>query len=858
MDFKSIFRKILPHLIALAAMLIVSSVYFFPAWEGERLGRDDVVKSIGGINEKRQYQKYEDKNILWTNNRFSGMPDFIGAKYTSSNILKRIYNIPQNLGIPVEVTLLLWYMIGFYILLLSLGVNPWLSVGGAIAFGLTTYNLIIIDVGHFKKVRTIAFIAPTLAGFILTYKRKYLAGIALTSFFLAQQIAHDHIQMSYYLLLGFICIGLVQLYEHVKNKELVQFAKSTALLVLAALLAVGPNFSKLYNLYNYNKETIRGKSELTIGKEEVKTKSGLDRDYINMWSSGKAESMMLFAPKVKGGASGFVKADRDLLQEVDRRYREVLGNMNQYWGDQLGSGGPNTAGAVIFFLFFVGIFIVKGPLKKGILAATILYVLLSWGGNFPVFTDLFIDYVPLYNKFRAPVSILAVGVIFIAFWGFYTVSRIINNPDLLRQESKIKIGRKRVPLYMAAGLGFILFLLMNVVFPKLFNSYLSENEINMFQNYRAQGNAGQIDSIEAALIDLRIYVFRMEMFRTLMFSGALLITFILFKREKIKKGSFIAIIAFLAIVDVWAIGKRYVNNDNFTKSNLIEAEYKLTNIDKQIYSSEIQENPQLQQKIQNAYEKFNPQNESEREDIQKYIIQKNTFYRVYNLTTSTFQENNTSASHRSIGGYSAAKLRRYQDMIEFHIGKGNMQVLNMLNAKYLITQNGLQVNRDVLGPVWFVDSILWADNPDEEISLLDNFDASKQVVINEKHKEMVGNASPSQPGDTITLEVYEPDHLVYKSSASGKRIAVFSEVYYPDWDVTIDGEPISYFAANYTLRGVVVPAGEHEIEFSFNPEYFSVSNKVSMAFLYVLFAVFFGLIGNGILSEYRKWKQVKN
>jgi len=858
MDFKSIFKKILPHLIAVAAMFIVSSVYFYPAWEGESLGRDDIVKGRGGVAEKIHYREFENENILWTSNRFSGMPDFIGANYESSNFLKQIYNIPQKLGVPAEVALLLWYMLGFYILLIAFGVNPWLAAGGAVAFGLTSYNLIIIDAGHFKKVRTIAFIAPTLAGFILTYRRKYLAGFALTAFFLAQQIAHDHIQMSYYLLLGFVCIGLVQLYYHIKNKELVQFAKSTGLLVLAALLAVGPNYSKLSNLYRYNKETIRGKSELTVGREEVKTESGLDRDYINMWSSGKTESMMLFAPKVKGGASGYVKQDRDLLREVDNRFREIIGNMNQYWGNQPGSGGPNSAGAVIFFLFFIGLFLIKGPLKKGILISVLLYVLLSWGDNFSAFTNLFIDYVPLYNKFRAPVSILAVGVVFIAFFAFYTASRILKRPELLSVRSKINIGNKNLPVYMAAGLGFIAFLLLNIMFPSLFNTYLSDAEINMFDNYRAQGDASQIDAIVAQLKELRIHVFRMEMFRTLMFSLAVLAALVLYKKEKIKKGSFIAIVAVLAVIDVWSIGKRYVSEDDFTKSNLIEEEYRLSGIDKQIYAREIQETPDLQQKIQEAYQKYNPETEAEKEDIQKFVIRKNTFYRVLNLTTSTFQENQTSGAHRSIGGYHAAKLRRYQDMIEFHISQMNREVLNMLNAKYIITQNGLQVNQGAMGPAWFADSVVWAENPDEEIMLLDSIDVSEEVVVNDKDEDVINSFSPEQPGDTITLEEYHPDRMVYRSVAGGNRIAVFSEVYYPDWKVLIDGEPAEYFTVNYILRGMIVPQGEHKIEFIFNPPYFSRANKISVVLLYLLFAVVIGLTGYGIYSELKKRRPVEN
>ncbi|MFW5756606.1 MAG: hypothetical protein ACOCWK_08380, partial [Tangfeifania sp.] len=437
---------------------------------------------------------------------------------------------------------------------------------------------------------------------------------------------------------------------------------------------------------------------------------------------------------------------------------------------------------------------------------------------------------------------------------FYTASRIIRKPELLNEESKIKIGSKKLRIYMAAGLGFIAFLLLNIMFPTLFNTYLSNAEINMFDNYRAQGNAGQIDAIVAELRELRVHVFRMEMFRTLMFSAAVLAALVLFKKEKIKKGSFIAIVAVLAVIDVWSIGKRYVSEDDFTKSNLIEEEYRLSETDKQIYAREIQENPEIRQKIEEAYQEYNPETEAEREDIQKFVIRKNTFYRVLNLTTSTFQENQTSGAHRSIGGYHAAKLRRYQDMIERHISQMNREVLNMLNAKYTISQDGLQVNRDVMGPAWFVDSVVWAENPDEEIMLLDNIDVSEKVIVNDKDEDVINTFSPDQPGDTITLENYHPDHMVYRSVAGGNRIAVFSEVYYPDWKVLIDGEPAEYFTANYILRGMIVPEGEHKIEFIFDPPYFFKANKVSMVLLYLLFAVVIGLTGYGIYSRYRQKK----
>ena len=857
MNYKPILKSLLPHLVVVAVMIIVSSIYFSPAWEGKTLQRHDIVKSVGGNRDRIQAKKYEGKQTLWSVARFCGMPNFLDGSYKSSNLLKKIYSFPQKIGIPGEVSYLAWYMFSLYILLIAFGVNPWLALVGSIAFGLTSYNVIIINAGHFKKVRTLAFIAPTLAGFLLTYRGKYLTGFTLIAFFLAQQIAHDHIQMSYYLLLGMICMGFVELYQHIKEKKIVQFGKSTLVILLAAMLAIAPNYSKLSNLYRYNKQSIRGKSELTLGKDGIKTKSGLDRDYINNWSSGRAEAMMLFAPKVKGGASAPINANRDLLKNVDPRLRNTVGSMNQYWGNQPGSGGPNSAGPVIVFLFVLGLFIVKGPLKKGILISVILFILLSMGRHLPAFTNLFIDYVPLYNKFRTPVSIMAVGVIFISFFAFYSASQIIQKPELLDEQSKIKIGKKPMPLYLLVGFGFMAFLLINIAFPSLFNTYLSDGELDMFASYRAQGAGAQIDPLISSIKELRIQVFRADFFRSFMFSGAVLLSVFLWKKKKIKQYWFIAIVGILAISDVWSITSNYVSKKDFTNRNLVEEEYRLSDIDKQIYAYEMREKPELMDSIKNTIQKFQAKTEVEQEDVQKYIINKNAYYRVYNLTTTSFQENVTSGSHNSIGGYSPAKLRRYQDLIENHIAKGNMQVLNMLNAKYFITNKGLQINQDVLGPAWFVDTILWAGNPDEEIMMLDSFNSAKQIVVNDKFNQAVGSFEPADSTDIIRLESVEADHLTYKASTSGNRIAVFSEIYYPDWTVLVDGEPADYFEVNYTLRAMNIPQGEHKVEFIFSPGYYTKANKISLISYYLILLIVVSLVAYQVYREIKKPNELK-
>ncbi len=849
MNFKPILKSIIPHIIAIVVMLIVSSIYFSPAWQGKTLQRDDIVKGYGGNRDKKHAKKYEGKDILWSDAKFCGMPSTMGVTSKSTRLLKNIYNFPRKIGIPMEVASLAWYMLSLYILLIALGVNPWLALIGSVSFGLTSYNLIILNAGHFKKVRTLAFIAPVLAGFLLSYREKYIAGFTLIAFFLAQQIAHDHIQMSYYLFLGLICIGFVELYYHVKEKQLKKFGRSTLVILVAALLAIAPNYPKLTGLYKYNNQSIRGKNELTVGKEKNKTKSGLDRDYINQWSSSRAETMMLFAPNVKGGKSAPIKDDRELLMDIEPRFRKALEGRNQYWGNQPSTGGPNSAGAVIVFLFILGAFIVKGPLKKGIVISVILFILLSMGRHFPMLSNLFIDYMPLYNKFRVPVSILAVGVIFICFFAFYTISKIISEPEILQLKSRLKIGKNSLPLYLVAGMGFIAFLLLNIAFPTLFNTYISDKEIELFAKYRAEGSVERVETIMSVLEGLRIRVFRMEFLRALLFSAGTLFTIILYKKEKINKYFLIALIGILSISEVWSISLRYVDKDDFTDKNLVEEEYRLTDIDKQIYAYEVKRNPRLKQLIEDAYNKFQPKTDAEKEDIEKYIINKYTFYRVYNLTMMPFQENVTSGSHNSIGGYSAAKLRRYQDLIEHHIAKGEKAVLDMLNARYIVTKNGLRINRGAMGPAWFVNEIVWASSPDEEIKLLDSVKVKKQIIVNDKFRDKIRSFETSSKRDKIRLRAGDPDHLVYKTSTEGDRLVVFSEIYYPDWTVLIDGKPSEYFEANYVLRAMVIPKGEHKVEFIFRPDYLTNTNALSLVFYYILILLVISVLGFHIFKS---------
>ncbi|WP_297089102.1 hypothetical protein [uncultured Draconibacterium sp.] len=844
MDIKSLLKSVLPHVLAVVAMLAVSSVYFYPAWEGKTLQGEDVVGGYGKGREARDFRTYEDERVLWNGSIFGGMPEFVHAPYEGASSMKKIFYLPNKLGMPREVASIFWYMLGFYILLIALGVSPKLAAGGSMAFALGSYNVIIILAGHYMKVYTLALIPPTLAGIILIFKEKYRWGLILTSFFLAMQITMAHIQMMYYFLIAMLFFGSVELVYQIREKNLKQFSKTIVVLLAAAALGIAPNYARLINYYKFNDQSIRGSSELTIGNEGVKTDKGLDKDYINMWSSGVDEAMMVIVPNVKGGSTAAIKQNRDLLNALPRQHRQTLGNFNQYWGNQPFSGGPNYLGVVFVFLFMLGLFLVKDHLKTAILLPVILFLLLAMGGNLSWFTDLFIDYFPMYNKFRTPVSILAISAILLSFFALYSTYLISSDRTLLEKKATLPGMKKPQPVYLLVSGIFILFLLINLALPNLFNSYISDVEQNQIFQWQKQPNiANQLDGLIGALVDFRIGVFRADLFRALVFVVALTALFYFFSKQKIKKEVLWGLIILLAVVDFWGISRRYVPIEQFHKQSLVKEAYQLSDADLQIYQRELQANPELQQKFEAYKAKFKPQNKDEENEILTHVINKYTHFRVYNITGSPFQENVTANAHKSIGGYHPVKLRRYQDMIEHHIGKMNRGVLNMLNAKYFITQQGLQVNPSNLGNAWFVDSVKWVDNPNEEILALNDIDVAKTAVIRSKNKDKVGTISTTgSANESIELIQYNPDTMTYHVQTDSERLAVFSEVYYPDWKVLIDGEESDIIVSNYILRSVVIPEGEHKVEFILHPATYYTSNVISRYAFYLMLLIVIGSV----------------
>jgi hypothetical protein len=720
--------------------------------------------------------------------------------------------------------------------MMALRIPPLQGAGGSIAYALTSYYIIIILAGHYYKVNTLALIPALFAGVILCFRKKYLWGFVLTSFFMAMMIIMNHIQMMYYFLLALLIFGVVELIYQIKEGTIQQFLKTIGVLLVAVALGIAPNYSRLINYYKYNDQSIRGGSELTLGKEDKSEGKALDKDYINMWSSGVDEGMMVIVPDIKGGMTGSIGVDKKLLNKIPSQYRNTLAQFNKYWGNQPFSGGPNYLGVVFVFLFLIGAFTIKDRLKFQLLLPVLLFFFLSMGGNFSGFTDLFIDYVPMYNKFRAPVSILAVAAILVSFLAVLTINKVTKG-EILESKSKSYIFKKPKPIYLLVSSGMVLFLLLNIAFPHLFNSYISNAEQDQFTAFRNQPNAAsQIDGIITALTEFRIGVFRADLWRAIIFLILSTGLLYLYSKKKIKNTVFIVLIVGLAIVDFWGVSRRYVPLDSFQKiGKAVKQTYELTSFDKQIYQMQLNSVPGLKQKLDDAINKFSPKTEEERQNIETYVINKNSHYRVFNTTRSPFQENITTNAHSSIGGYHAVKLSRYQDLIEYQISKMNMNVLNMLDTKYIITQNGLQVNNNSLGAAWFVDSVKWVETADDEMLALNDTDLKTTAIIRAESKTNFPSiSSETVDSSSIVLDNYIPDKLSYTINAPEDKLVVFSEVYYSDWKVFIDGKESKLYRANYVLRALVVPEGKHNVEFVFHPETYYASNTISQIALYIL------------------------
>ncbi len=807
-------KKYLPHLTAVLIFLVLTMGYFSPLLEGKKLKQPDISNWKGMSKEIVDYREKTGEEPLWTNSMFGGMPAYqISVEY-KANLIRHVDNI-FKLGLPHPANLVIIYFLGFFILLMVLRVNPWLAFAGSAAFAFSSYFFIILEAGHNSKAHAIGYMAPVLAGIILSYRGKRLAGALLTALFLALEIRANHLQITYYLMLIVIIIGITELISAFREKRLPDFLKTTGLLFIAALLAVSTNITSLWATWEYGKETIRGRSELSSNPEN--RTSGLDKDYATSWSYGRAETFSLLIPNVKGGATGSLGENEKAMDKVDRDWAQTIAGQNHYWGDQPFTSGPVYAGAIMVFLFVLGLFILKGNMRWWLLAATVLSILLSWGKNFMPLTDFFLHYIPGYNKFRAVSMILVIADLTIPLLGILALKEIIEKPEILKQ--------KRRGFYIALGLTAGLALLFFIL-PQTFFSFLSGMEKSFIAEQRAtvdSGQAAQLEQFAHNLTIARVAVFKADAIRTVLFILLAAAALWLYERKNIGKGILTAIISVLILADMVPVAYRYLNNDNFVSKTLVNNPFTPTDANKLI-SKDSDPN-----------------------------------FRVLNTTVSTFQDASTSYFHKSIGGYHGAKLRRYQELIDHHIGKYNESVLNMLNTKYFIVADEnrrpvAQLNMDALGHAWFVDEYILVDNADEEIEALTAFNPGTTAIVDKRFSDRLSgfDAVPDSTAQ-INLSSYAPNKLKYSYSAASDQLVVFSEIYYDKgWNAFIDGKPAPHFRANYVLRAMAVPAGSHDIEFRFEPVVYRTGESISLAGSLLLLLLLLGYAFTEFRKNYRK------
>lgn len=738
------------------------------------------------------------------------MPTYqMSPSYDSTEPLTFVQKV-YHLFLPNYVWLTFIMMLGFYILLRAFGIPAWLAWLGGIILGFSSYFFILIAAGHIWKFITLAYIPPTIAGIVLAYRKKYLLGGIITALFMAMQILSNHVQMTYYFL--FVILFMVGAFfeDAWRKKELPQFFKATGVLIVAGLIGVSINLSNLYHTYEYSKETMRGKSELKYeGAAAKQTSSGLNRDYITQWSYGIGETFSLLVPNVKGGASVPLSRSEKAMEKANPMYSSLYSQLTQYFGDQPMTSGPVYVGAFVLMLFILGCFIVKGPMKWALLGATIFSILLSWGKNFMGLTDFFIDYIPMYNKFRAVSSILVIAEFTIPLLAIFTLKEILTKPELLKEKLKY--------IYISFGLTGGLALLFAIAPRLFFPTYIPGNEMAALQNALP---ADQLSPIIANLEEMRVHLFTSDAWRSFFIVTIGTLLLLAYNAKKLKATWTVAAIALLCLGDMWSVNKRYLYDEQFIPKSEQTATFRKTQTDELIL-----QDPSLD-------------------------------YRVLNFAGNTFEENNTSYWHKSVGGYHAAKLRRYQEMIDHHIAKemqaayqevatagGQMDsvnaakfpVLNMLNTKYFIFPAGQQgqtvpiENPYTFGNAWFIDKIQYVNNANEEIDAIGQVDLQQTAIVDSKFKEALKGVNEGYKDSlsTIRLTSYEPNQLVYETSSPQDGIVVFSEIYYPGWTATIDGKPADIARADYILRAMNVPAGKHTIEMRFDPQSLHITEGIA-------------------------------
>lgn len=759
-DWKQIWIKTWPHLVAIVTFVLLVMVYFAPqVFENKQLPQGDMISARGMGYDAREYHEQTGEWSHWSNSMFGGMPYNVTSGVDSKSIFRPISTL-MKVSFHGETTAVLWLLlIGFYIFMLAVGSGPWLGIVGAIAFAFGSYNLIIIGAGHVTKGWVLATVPAVIGGCMLCYQKKYIVGFIVTLLATGLNVYWNHQQISYYTLLMLIPLAITYLIYAIREKKQKQFWTASAALVVAAIMAIAPAMDKLLPTWDYSKETMRGGAVLKGTEDSEAGKSGLNREYAFQWSYGKAETMTLLIPNFYGGSSNYALGEDSETYKTVKKYagssqaKQIAKSLPTYWGDQPFTSGPVYAGAIICFLFVLGLLAVKGPERWWLLAAVIIGILLSWGRNLPSLNNWLFDHLPLYNKFRTPSMSLVMTTTAMAMLGMLALRA------LLKKEIELK------HIYIATGITGGLCLLF-ALFPGLAGGFTAKMDAQL------------PEWLSECLLDDRRAMLTSDAWRSLCFillaaAGA----FAYLKIEKMRSGIVIALMGVLILADLWTVDKRFLNDDHFVpkKRNLVT----MMEADKQI------------------------------------LADKDPNYRVLNLTTSTFNDAQTSYFHKSVGGYSPAKLRRYQDIIDYYFaGNINMNVLNMLNTRYVITQQGVQYNPEAFGNAWFVQDIEWVNNPNEEIAAIGNIDLLQKAVIDTCWRTKVSEGlSMTQPASIRLTNYANPGNLFYESESSENGLAVFSEVYYKTWKAFIDGKEVPVLRANYILRAIDVPAGKHTIEF---------------------------------------------
>ena len=862
------YKKFLPDVLMVALFAVISLAYFWhPIMDGLVLTGTDHNAAVGSNVELSEYRKaHNGERTRWTNSLFSGMPTYqMSPSYDSTDTLSTIEQVYQ-LGLPTVAGYIFMLLLGFYILLRAFDFRQWMAALGAILWAFSSYYFIIIAAGHIWKLLTLCFIPPTIAGVVLCYRGKYLWGIVVTGLFTGLQIFSNHIQMSYYFFPVMVLMALAYLVESLKLKvesspsneanssakqlstfnfplgsaawlvqELSTWLKGTLAAIVGGLLGVSINVSNLYHTYEYSKETMRGKSELTQKTKDAadQTSSGLERSYITAWSYGIGETWTLLVPNTKGGASVPLTQSKTAMEKAKNEYRPLYQQLGQYWGEQPGTSGPVYVGAFVMFLFILGLFIVKGPMKWALLVATILSILLSWGKNFMPLTDFFLDYVPMYDKFRTVASILVVAEFCIPLLAMLALKEIVDEQTKPNSQLSTFNFQFSISLALTAGVCFLFWLMPDL----FFGNYISSGEMQGIQGLAQSGmDQSTINDILGNLTDMRRAVFKADAMRSLIIIAIGFGILMLYRAKKLKEIPMVACLALLCLVDMWSVNRRYLNDGNFVRPRTTAQAFPLTEVDQRIL-----------------------------QDPAKY-------YRVLNMTVSTFNDNTTSYYHKSIGGYHAAKLRRYQELIEAHI-QGEMQtlwsivpdmeradsllpVLNMLNMKYVILplKDGAQIEVEspsANGNAWFVDELRYVPDADAELAALHGLD-TKHVAVADKQFETVLGTARNDSTAAAVLTNYEANELQYDVESRDGGVLVFSEIYYPGWTCTVDGQPTEIGRVNYVLRAIRIDGGKHHVVLTFKPRSERITEGIAYSALGLLALLFVGLLVRQIIIGRRK------